>query len=129
MTEKKTIYRVSFVSQGEVYEIYAENVSQGGLFGFVEIEGLLFGERSKLLIDSSEERLKTEFAEVTRTYVPLHSILRVDEVEKAGRGRIMSGEGKVASFPMIFSLKGSKYFSSSLIQFTFVFTDCMTLQT
>ena len=108
MTEKKTIYRVNFVSQGEVYEIYAENVSQGGLFGFVEIEGLLFGERSKLLIDSSEERLKTEFAEVTRTYVPLHSILRIDEVEKAGRGRITSGEGKVASFPMTIMPPGGK---------------------
>jgi hypothetical protein len=96
------------MSQGEVYEVYAENVSQGGLFGFVEIEGLLFGERSKLLIDSSEERLKTEFAEVTRTYVPLHSILRIDEVEKAGRGRITSGEGKVASFPMTIMPPGGK---------------------
>lgn len=99
MTEKKTLFRVSFVNQGEVYEIYAENVSQGGLFGFVEIDGLVFGERSKLLIDSSEERLKTEFAGVARFYVPLHSVLRIDEVEKAGRGRITSGDGKVASFP------------------------------
>ena len=57
---KETIFRVSFVSQGEVYEVYARNVSQGGLFGFIEIEELVFGERSKLLIDSSEERLKTE---------------------------------------------------------------------
>jgi len=96
----ETIFRVSFISQGEVYEIYARNVSQGGLFGFVEIEGLVFGERSKLLIDSSEERLKTEFEGVRRFYVPLHSVLRIDEVEKAGRGRITSGEGKVASFPM-----------------------------
>jgi hypothetical protein len=97
---KETIYRVSFISQGEVYEIYARNVSQGGLFGFIEIEELIFGERSKLLIDSSEERLKTEFEGVTRTYVPLHAVLRVDEVEKAGRGRITSSDGKVANFPM-----------------------------
>jgi hypothetical protein len=71
---KETIYRVSFISQGEVYEVYARNVSQGGLFGFIEIEELVFGERSKLLIDSSEERLKTEFEGVRRTYVPLHSV-------------------------------------------------------
>ena len=63
---QETIYRVSFISQGEVYEIYARHVSQGGLFGFVEIEELVFGERSKLLIDSSEERLKTEFEGVRR---------------------------------------------------------------
>ncbi len=65
----------------------------------MEIDGLVFGERSKLLIDSSEERLKTEFAGVSRFYVPLHSVLRIDEVEKAGRGRITAGDGKVAAFP------------------------------
>ena len=37
---KETIFRVSFISQGEVYEVYARNVSQGGLFGFIEIEEL-----------------------------------------------------------------------------------------
>jgi hypothetical protein len=43
-----------------------------------------------------------------RTYVPLHSVLRVDEVEKAGRGRITSGEGKVATFPMAIMPPGKK---------------------
>ena len=100
MAKSETIYRVSFVSQGEVYEVYAKNISQGGLFGFIEIEELVFGERSKLLIDSSEERLKTEFAGVKRFYVPLHSVLRIDEVEKAGRGRITASDGKVTAFPM-----------------------------
>jgi len=99
-TTKKTLFRISFVSQGEVYEVYARNVTQGGLLGFVEIEELVFGERSKLLIDSSEERLKTEFKGVCRTYIPIHSVLRIDEVEKAGRGRITAGDGKVTSFPM-----------------------------
>jgi len=105
---KETIFRVKFINEGEVYEVYARNVSQGGLFGFIEIEGLVFGERSKLLIDSSEERLKTEFEGVHRTYVPLHSVLRVDEVEKAGRGRISPGEGKVTTFPMAIMPPGKK---------------------
>jgi hypothetical protein len=100
MTQHATIFRVNFVNKGEVYEVYAKNVSQGGMFGFVEIESLVFGERSKLLIDSSEERLKTEFAGVRRFWVPLHAVLRIDEVEKAGRGRITPGNGKIASFPM-----------------------------
>jgi hypothetical protein len=95
----ETLYRITFLNQGEVYEVYARNVSQGGLFGFIEIEELVFGERSKLLIDSSEERLKTEFEGVRRFYVPLNAVFRIDEVAKAGRGRITSGEGKVANFP------------------------------
>ncbi len=105
---KDTIYRINFINQGEVYEVYARHVSQGGLFGFVEIEGIVFGERSKILIDSSEERLKTEFEGVRRTYVPLHSVIRIDEVEKAGRGRITSGEGKLATFPMAIMPPGGK---------------------
>ncbi len=97
-----TVFRITFMSQGKVYEIYAKGVSQGGLFGFIEVEELIFGERSKLVIDSSEETLKTEFEGVQRTYIPLHSILRIDEVEKAGHGRITSGEDKVSQFPLTY---------------------------
>jgi hypothetical protein len=83
-----TIYRITFVNRGEVYEIYARRVGQGGMFGFVEVEEILFGERSKILIDSSEERLKSEFEGVHRFFIPLHAVVRIDEVDKAGRGRI-----------------------------------------
>ena len=35
----KPIYRVVFLNQGKVYEVYARRVSQtGALFGFVEID-------------------------------------------------------------------------------------------
>jgi hypothetical protein len=97
------IYRISFMNQGQVYEIFARHVSQGGLLGFIEVEELVFGERSKLLVDSSEERLKTEFDGVKRTYIPIHAVIRIDQVEKAGRGRITSGgDEKVTAFPMIY---------------------------
>ncbi|MCP4901499.1 MAG: DUF1820 family protein [bacterium] len=95
-----TVFRIAFMNQGKVYEIYAKGVSQGGLFGFIEVEELIFGERSKLVIDSSEETLKSEFEGVQRTYIPLHSILRIDEVEKAGHGRITSGDDTVSHFPV-----------------------------
>ncbi len=97
---EQTIYRISFLSAGQVYEIYARQVVQGGLLGFIEVDELLFGERSKILIDSSEERLKTEFEGVRRTYIPIHAVLRVDEVEKAGRGRITAKGETVAPFPV-----------------------------
>jgi hypothetical protein len=99
---ERTIYRISFLARGEVYEIFARHVSQGGLFGFIEVEELVFGERTKIVVDSSEERLKSEFEGVRRTYVPIHSVIRIDEVEKVGIGRITASDGKVASFPMTF---------------------------
>jgi hypothetical protein len=99
----KRLYRLNFLSQGQVYEIYAKRVSQGGLLGFVEIEGLVFGERASVVVDPTEERLQREFAGVKRCYLPMHSILRIDEVEKAGPGRITEASlkgGNVAAFPL-----------------------------
>ena len=96
----RSLYKVVFLSQGKVYEIYARNVTQGTLFGFIEVERLVFGERSSVVIDPAEERIRTEFAGVRRTYLPLHSILRIDEVEKQGVSKISAAEGSnVSQFP------------------------------
>jgi hypothetical protein len=96
----KTLYKIVFVSQGQVYEVYAREVSHGGLFGFIEVEELVFGERSSVVVDPSEERIKTEFENVKRTYLPMHSIIRIDEVEKQGTSKITKAEGNVTQFPM-----------------------------
>jgi hypothetical protein len=96
------VFRVTFHQQGQVYEIFARRVSQGGLLGFVEIEELLFGERSQVVVDPSEERLKSEFEGVRRFYVPMHAVVRIDEVEKQGVPRIRktAGTDNVATFPV-----------------------------
>ncbi len=96
------IFRILFVNQGKVYEIYARKVGHGELFGFVEVEELLFGERSSVVLDPSEERIKGEFAGVKRSYLPMHSILRIDEVKKHGVSKITALEGgaNVAQFPV-----------------------------
>jgi hypothetical protein len=95
------IYKVMFVNQGKIYEVYARKVSHGGLFGFVEIEELVFGERSSVVLDPGEERIKSEFEGVTRSFLPMHSVLRIDEVKKQGVSKISTFEGSnVAQFPM-----------------------------
>lgn len=100
MNDTESIYRVTFMNQGEVYEIYARNIGQGEMFAFIEVEELIFGERSQILIDSSEDRLKNEFKGVKRTHIPIHSVVRIDEVDRAGAGRIRKTDGKVSTFPM-----------------------------
>jgi len=98
---RKTLYKVIFHNQGKVYEIYARSVHQGAMFGFIEIEKLAFGEKTSVVVDPSEENLKAEFSEVTRTYIPLHSIIRIDEVSKQGAARITAAEdGNVMPFPV-----------------------------
>lgn len=101
MTKRKRIYKVVFMNQGRVYEVYARSVSQGAMFGFVEVEGLLFGERSTVVVDPSEEALQREFAGVERTYVPLHAVIRIDEVEQRRASKIhpASESSKVTPLP------------------------------
>src|SRR5579863_242429 len=96
------IFRIMFVNQGKVYEVYARKVGHGELFGFIEVEELVFGERSSVVLDPAEERVKGEFAGVKRTFLPMHSILRIDEVKKQGVSKITTLEGgaNVAQFPM-----------------------------
>ena len=97
----KPIFRVIFVNGGKSYEIYANSVHQGSLYGFVEVEELLFSNRSGLVVDPSEEKLKNEFGGVKRTQVPMHSIIRIDEVEKQGTAKISDASGSVVTpFPM-----------------------------
>ena len=76
------IYKIMFLNQGEMYEIYARQVYQSDLWGFLEAEEFVFGERSQMIVDPAEEKLKTEFASVKRSFIPLHAVVRIDEVEK-----------------------------------------------
>ena len=95
------IFKIMFVNQGKVYEVYARKVGQGRLFGFIEVEELVFGERSSVVVDPGEERIKSEFTGVKCTMLPMHSILRIDEVKKQGTAKISSFEGSnVSAFPM-----------------------------
>ena len=96
------IFRIMFVNQGKVYEVYARKVSHGELFGFIEVEELLFGERTSVVLDPSEERIKGEFSGVKRTFLPMHAVLRIDEVKKHGVSKIsaLESSANVTQFPM-----------------------------
>lgn len=97
----KTLYKVSFVNQGKIYEVFARQIAQSSMYGFVEIEELVFGEKTSLVVDPSEERLKDEFAGVKRSYIPMHSVIRIDEVEKRGTAKILSLDGEAASVSVL----------------------------
>src|SRR6266540_417001 len=86
---KKRIYKVIFSNQGKVYEIYARHVQQGEMYGFVEVEELVFGERTSLVVDPGEEQLKNEYSGVKKTYIPFNAVIRIDEVEKEGAGKVL----------------------------------------
>jgi len=95
------IFRITFVNQGKIYQLHAESVRQGELYGFVEISGLLFDEHTTVVIDPAEEKLKAEFAGVARVQVPMHAVIRIDEVDKRGQNKILDLDSRsnVTSFP------------------------------
>ena len=110
MYKRQQLYRVSFVNQGEVYEVYAKSISHGGLLGFVELEQLVFGEKTALVVDPGEEKLKQAFEGVTRTYIPVHQVIRIDQVDRRGQAKISpvaGGASKVTPFP-VFTSGGDK---------------------
>lgn len=95
-------YKVVFYNQNQVFEVYARAIYQSEMYGFIEVEEFVFGEKAQLVVDPGEEKLKTEFAGVKRSYIPLHSIVRIDEVEKEGPAKVIDVKGgdKVMPFPV-----------------------------
>lgn len=96
----KPIYKVIFHNQGQVFELFARAIYQSEMYGFIELEEFVFGERTQLLVDPAEEKLKSEFAGVKRSYIPMHAIVRIDEVEKEGAAKVSEFKGeKITHFP------------------------------
>lgn len=105
MASDEHIYRIFFQNQGQVYEMYAHSVySSEGLFGFVEVEDYIFGEKSQMVIDPSEDKLRNEFNGVKRSFIPMPAVIRIDEVEKEGTAKITESKGgqlsNVTPFPV-----------------------------
>jgi hypothetical protein len=98
------VYKVIFRNGNQIVELFARQIYQSDMWGFIEVEEFLFGERSQILVDPAEEKLKNEFGGVQRSYIPLQSVVRIDEVAKEGVARVSDvkpGEGtNVAAFPI-----------------------------
>lgn len=108
MSKSRQIYRVIFLNQGQIYEIYVGEIFQSDLYGFLEVEEFLFGERAQVVVDPSEEKLKSQFAGVHRSFIPVNAIIRIDEVEKEGVGKITEAGSNVTAFPLPFGPGGGK---------------------
>lgn len=105
MGNSAEIYKITFLNKAKVYEIFVKQVFQSDLYGFIEVEDFVFDERSQLVVDPSEEKLKAEFNGVKRSFIPMQAIIRIDEVEQTGISKISSGD-KITPFPL--SLAASK---------------------
>lgn len=97
---KDTLYRVKFINQSQVLEVYVREVFQAELYGFVVLRDFVFGETTSVVVDPAEEKLKASFEGVQQTWVPMHAIVRIDQVEKRGTVTLTEiSKDNVATFP------------------------------
>jgi len=98
----RKLYKVTFLSQGRILELYARHVASSGLWGFTEIGDLVFEQDHGVVVDPTEERLRDEFGNTKILHLPIQAIVRIEEVEKRGTPAIRdaaSGE-KIMPFPL-----------------------------
>ena len=57
----KTLYKITFLNHGKVYELYGRHVAASSLWGFTEVGELVFDLHDGLVVDPTEERLRDEF--------------------------------------------------------------------
>ena len=98
----KRIYKVIFLNQGKVYELFAHKAVSSGLYGFIEVEDLIFSNTKGLVVDPTEERMRDEFEGTKVLHLPMHSVVRIEEVEKRGTCLIRDRESgeKITPFPL-----------------------------
>ena len=100
-TSKEKLFRIAFLNHGKVYELFCSGVCTSGLLGFIEVSGLEFGDKDSLVVDPTEEKVRDEFDGVEILHLPMHSVLRVEQVKQKGTAVIRDRESgeKVTPFP------------------------------
>ena len=74
---------------------------QSDLYGFIEVEDYIFGKKTQMVIDPGEDKLRTEFEGVQRSFIPMHAVIRIDEVEKEGVAKVTDSDGAtITPFPV-----------------------------
>lgn len=99
----KKLYKVTFLSGGKSYELYARNVFSSELWGFTTIADIVFeDQKDSLIIDPAEDRLREEFQHTKALHLPIQTILRIEEVAQRGSVQIRDAEtgDKITPFPM-----------------------------
>tara|TARA_Y100000992_G_scaffold184235_2_gene124479 strand:+ start:211 stop:537 length:327 start_codon:yes stop_codon:yes gene_type:complete len=99
MNKKKT-YKIIFMQLGEIYEIFAKQIYQSDMYGFIEVEEYIFNQNKQLVVDPSSEKLEKEFKAVQRSYIPINSVIRIDEVIESGEAKIKQNKSQVSPLPI-----------------------------
>lgn len=76
------LYKIIFLNQSKVYELYARDVFSSDIYGFIYVSDLVFDQNKTIVIDPAEDKLRDEFENVNVLHLPLQSVIRIEEVKK-----------------------------------------------
>lgn len=101
---RQRLYKVVFTAQGKTVELYARRLASSSLWGFTEIADLVFAPPGEgRIVDPVEERLREEFRNTHVLHIPIHAIVRIEEVDRLGAMKVSdapAGGGTVMPFPV-----------------------------
>lgn len=78
------MYKIAFLNQGKVYELFCRQVASSNLYGFIEASKLVFETDDSVVIDPTEERMREEFELTEILFLPVHAVIRIEKVSKRG---------------------------------------------
>ncbi|ADD68272.1 conserved hypothetical protein [Denitrovibrio acetiphilus DSM 12809] len=77
----KKLFKVIFIDEDKkIQTIHSSKLNPSSFLGLVEISDIVFLDQSELIIAPDDGNLKSKFKNVERSYIPLNSIIRIDEV-------------------------------------------------
>ncbi len=107
MDKENSLYKITFHSQEKTFEIFAQKISVSELSGFLTAEELISSERREAnsRIGWSERRAVNNLSgSVKRSYIPIGSIIRIDEMENNMPQQLSGFEED--EIPQIFEAEG-----------------------
>ena len=51
----KNVYKIIFIQLGEIYEVFAKQIYQSDMYGFIEVEEYIFNKDKQLVVDPTSE--------------------------------------------------------------------------
>lgn len=82
----KRLFKIQFIRPDKkILTIHSSEVNTSSFLGLIEVKDIVFMDTSELLITPEDDKIRQEFKNVERTFLPINSIVRIDEVvyEKA----------------------------------------------
>ncbi|MGE4317947.1 MAG: DUF1820 family protein [Deferribacterales bacterium] len=77
----KKLYKIIFIDEDKKTQtLHASYVNPSSFLGLIEISDIVFIDKSEIIISPDDGKLKENFKNVERSFIPLNYIVRIDEI-------------------------------------------------